>query len=155
MPYKTGSWGKQAKDRYKKRQLSGELKKRSLDYYHKNKKGEYSIGYIGELEAKNILHTKKIDKKFGYDFVWKNKKIDVKTSIIKKHPKWNTNYWKFLLYHQKGKVDYFLIICKDVGKKTKYIFLIPDKDLPNNNLVINIHKVNKYFRYLFNPTHNI
>lgn len=72
------------------------------------------------------------------------KKLDVKTATF------NSTYrfWKFLLYRQKSKIDFFLILCKDKEKKTQYIFLIPDKDIKRNNLIISLKNIKKYYKYL-------
>ena len=126
MPYKTGLWVPQAKERNKKR-------------FSK------SIGKIGELEALKILGVnEKLDRYSGADIKWNNKLVEVKTSM----PNRKYGYWKFLLYKQKNKVDYFLTICKDIIGKTKYVFLIPDKKLPRNNLIITNSNLIKYKKFL-------
>jgi hypothetical protein len=127
MPYKTGSWGIQAKERNRRR-----------------RKGSTSIGYIGELQAEKLLLTSKLPNYCKADFKYKGKFVDVKTSLPDKR-----GYWKFNLYKQKGKIDYFLIICKNKDKRTEYIFLIPDKELKKNNLCIHIDKVKRFLKYSF------
>jgi hypothetical protein len=124
MPYKTGSWGIQAKERSRRRRKGG-------------------LGYIGEIEAESILLTNKLPNHSGADFRYKGKLVDVKTSLPDKR-----GYWKFNLYKQKGKIDYFLFICKNRDKKTEYIFLIPNSKLKRNNLCIHINKTKGYLKYL-------
>ena len=129
MPYKTGSWGIQAQKRNRKRFSE-------------------SIGVKGEKEIEIVLEVEKRPLGFGCDYVWKGKLIDIKTSLPSKKNKYGHQYWKFNLYKQKGKIDFFLCICKNEDKTTEYVFLIPDKDLFKKNLTIPIKKVKKYFKYL-------
>jgi hypothetical protein len=147
MPYKTGTWGEQAKERSNRRleyfrrydrRKSGDGRGKSREYY--------SIGKKGELEIEKLLtgcRRKRLKEIYDYD--WDGKKIDVKTGVFSAKRKG----WKFLLYKQKGKVDYFLIVCKDIEEKTIYIFMIPDKQLPKNNLSIPVKGIDKFMKYLF------
>jgi len=106
--------------------------------------------------ALNILKgSKRINR--PCDLEWKGKLVDVKTGIKQKlsnkhingeRVEGNTYRWKFLLKKQKGKVDLFFIICKDLEEKVQYIFLIPDKDIKSKNLNISENKVHKYSKYL-------
>jgi len=78
------------------------------------------------------------------DLIWKDKKIDVKTS----KPKKRDGTWNFLLYRQRGCVDYFLVICKDKDSRTKHMFLIPDSELKHNNLTISETTVYKFINFI-------
>ena len=140
MPYKTGTWGIQAKERHKRRLEYFRIRSMSNRIH-----GGISLGYKGEMEARSIFKEDKLPNKSGADFKVKGKLIDVKTAIPTK-----TKYgwrWKFLLYSQKGIVDYFLIICKDKDRKTKYMFLIPDKEIKVNNLSITEKTAKRYRKY--------
>ncbi len=141
MPYKRDPWGIKEKERSKRRLEYFRNRQRLLS---KNK-NRASIGFIGEIEAKDIFKTGKLPNNAGADFNYKNKLIDVKTALPTKNG--NKFHWKFLLYKQKGKIDYFLIICKDFDKRTKYMFMIPDKDLKLNNLHISEKNIIKYLKY--------
>ena len=88
----------------------------------------------------------KLEKGRIADIKWQDKLVDVKTAIFNI----KTNRWKFLLSKQKGKVDLFLVFCKDSEERTKYIFLIPDKDLKFKNLNISLRSIGYYKKYLFN-----
>lgn len=103
-----------------------------------------SLGLIGEIEVENKLNITKLPNYMKYDYNWKGKKIDVKTSLFHRN-----SYWKFCLKKQKGLVDYFIIICKDINKSTQYMFLIPDKEINSNNLVISLKTIKKYKKYLW------
>lgn len=127
MPYKTGSWGIQAKKRNKKR-------------FSK------SLGKKGELEAIEILGLEeKLERGSLSDLKWRNKFLDVKTDIFDK----KRNGWQFDCTKQKGKIDYFLLIAKNINQKTEYIFLIPDKDFITKYLWISPRNINNYMRYLW------
>ena len=144
MSYKTGRWGDQAKLRSRKR----------LEYFREYQRKRLKklgikvgigLGWKGEQEAINILkgsnkYTRQID------LIWKDKLVDVKTA--KPSCSKGIWYWKFLLYKQKGIVDFFLFICKDLEEKTKHILLIPDKDIKKNNFSIPLRKEKDYLKYL-------
>ena len=161
MTYETGEWGEQAKARSQKRKEYFKEYRRKHPQKYSYKKGKYnyigtSLGYRGEMMALNILKgSKKINR--PCDLKWKGKLVDVKTGIKRKlsnkhlngkRVKGNTYRWKFLLEKQKGKVDLFFIICKDLEEKVQYIFLIPDKDIKTKNLNICENKAYKYSKYL-------
>ena len=141
MTYKTGAWGIQAQLRSTRRRKYFRDRRRNLV------KGKESLGFVGEMETAKLLGEDKLPNKSGSDFEYIGKSIDVKTALPTKNGK---NFrWRFLLYTQKGKVDFFLIICKDINKKTKYMFLIPDNDIKVKNLSISEKSVNKYINYLW------
>lgn len=124
---------------------------RRMDYFRDHNFNKYrlknenpSLGYIGEKDSEILLNVNKLHGNSKYDFEWKGKKIDVKTSMFHKN-----KYWKFLLKTQKGLVDYFLLICKDMNKNTKYIFLIPDKEIKPNHFIISLFNMSKYKKYLW------
>lgn len=147
MPYKTGSWGKEAKKRSLKRKEY--FLKRSRRIYG-NKNINPKLYRIGELEAIKLLNgsiDRNKDTTGSYDISWQDKKIDVKTDIFSDyHGSWG---WQFDCSKQKGKVDYFLCIAKNMDKQTKYIFLIPDNSFPTKTIWISLKNINKYEKYLF------
>lgn len=167
MPYKTGTWGKQAQLRFKRRVENGEFTtsdiklKNKRDYINRvdhpineqislrNIKAN-ALGQTGEREAEIILGIKRNPRRSKTDFNWNGKTIDVKTSKYYKE-----GYWKFNLCKQKGLCDLFLVICKDYNSVTINIFLIPDKDLTRNSLIITRNKLSKFSKYLFNEGQNV
>ncbi len=168
MTFKTGTWGEQAKLRSSKRReyfkKYRRLHPRNSKAFNKSIKSSYishgtSVGYKGEIEALSILKgSKRIFK--PCDLEWKGKLVDVKTGIkhlyVNKHVNGdrvsgNTYKWKFLLSKQKGKVDYFLVICKDLDERIEHIFLIPDKEIEVKNLSIPEKNIHKYSKYLLAP----
>ena len=174
MTYKTGEWGEQAKLRSNRRkEYFREYRRKHPSKYiyipiYKDKskqispkRREYvsqgtSLGYKGELLAQKLLKgSERINR--PCDLKWEGKLVDVKTGIKHKISNKHVNgkrvdgktyRWKFLLSKQKGKIDLFFIICKDLENKVQYIFLIPDKDIKNKYLNISENKVNKYSKYL-------
>lgn len=140
MVYKTGTYGIQAKERYERRKTEGKCG-------YKNKNG---LGYQGEKEAGKIMPgCKRLGHKEIVDYEWKGKLVEVKTAKITKRGRSKNGRWNFLLYKQKGKCDYFMIICRDENNKTEHMFLIPDKDLFSNNLTFSRLTVSKYAKYSF------
>ena len=116
MPYKTGTWGKQAKSRNKKR----------LEYFKEYTKKKYrrafnSLGSLGELIALKILNNSMLMRKPNYDLLWQNKKIEVKISHFRKD-----KCWDFSTRRQKGRVDWFFIICLNNKNIIEKIYFIPD-----------------------------
>src|SRR3990167_2875077 len=123
MPYKTGVWGIQAKERgFRKRKYYRERARRIYGY--KN-----FLSFSGEQEVSKALNIDKLPKNSGADFKYEGKLIDVKTAIFRQ--KWG--HWQFQLREQKGKIDYFLCLAKDKDFKTIYIFLVPDKEIYRKN----------------------
>ena len=138
MPYKTGSWGIQARERNRKRLKYFRDKKRLSNH----KEG---LGFNGEMEAQKILKEDKLPNHTGYDFQYKGKSIDVKTDIFYKR-----RYgWQFDCSRQKGKVDYFMLIAKNTNNKTQYIFVIPDKDFATKTIYISLKNIYKYMKYMW------
>lgn len=150
MTYIDGSWGEKAKNRSKNRREYFRIYRRTHPSKNPNKyKYEHygqSIGYKSEIEAIKILvGSKRIMR--PCDLEWEGKLVDVKTAIKRKGKGRNTYTWNFLLKKQKGKIDLFLILCRDEKERIEHIFLIPDKDLKVNNLSISERKINKYMKY--------
>ncbi len=141
MPYKTGNWGEQAKERNKKR----------LEYFRKyslvrtgHLESYISIGYMGEQEALIILEgSKKLSRKI--DLEWFGKLVDVKTSSF--HNKLYWKGWKFWLEKQRGLCDFFLLICKNMDGGNSHLFLIPEKEISKNCIMISINKLNLFEKY--------
>lgn len=136
--------------------------KRRLEYFREYRRlhRQYashgtSLGYKGEEIAQEYMKGAiKIHR--PCDYSWNGKLIDIKTSIKTKMTNKHVNgerveasayRWKFLLT-QKGKVDLFFIICKDIEDKVQYIFLIPDAELKCKNLSISENQIHKYSKYL-------
>ena len=139
MTYKTGSWGIQAKNRSAKRSKYFRERARKLSNY---KEG---LGLSGEKEIEDRLALgDHLPRKAKFDYFWKNKKIDVKTSIYNER----IGRWTFTLDRQRGIVDYFICLCRSERGETKYIFLIPDKDVTMDFLELRPRTINKYFKYL-------
>jgi DNA-binding sugar fermentation-stimulating protein len=143
MPYKTGTWGEQAKARYNRMVESGEVRDR-----HMRQPGTgLGFAYQGEKEAQKLMeNSKRLKKHSGADFLWKNKLIEVKTS----HPNKN-GYWKFMTKMQKSTTNYYFIICKTSKGNTQHIFLIPNDNTVKNYILIKIGNPQKYLKYKFNP----
>ena len=146
MPYKSGTWGREAQIRNKKR-----LKYFAEHNYKRNHgllKKRTDLGYIGEEEALKILNGS-IRYSREIDLIWNGKKIDVKTATVCFEGKYyNHPRWRFTITPQKGKCDYFIFICKNKTKETRYIFIIPDKEISNKiSLTITETKVNKFKKY--------
>ena len=140
MPYKTGSWGEQAKERHKRRITYFRERRRRLDDV-KN-----TLGFDGEQEAIKLFNTEKLPINSGADLQIKGNLIDVKTSILRKVH--GSLCWMFQISRQKKTSDYFLCIAKDENYKTMHILLIPNKDTGNKkNICIAKSRIGKYKRY--------
>ncbi len=143
MPYKTGIWGEQAKRRNKKR-----LEYFRIHNFEKRKIGTekigHGIGYLGEIEALNILRKGiRNDDRRGIDVLWGNKTVEVKTSSFSQ----KGGGWKFFTKRQVGKCDLFLFICKNELKQTKYIFLIPSNKIDKNSFNIQLKSLSLFLKY--------
>lgn len=153
MTYSDGAWGLKAKLRSVRR------KKYFREYrrLHPQRYESYgeSLGYKGEVLAQDYMKGAiRINR--PSDYKWKGKLVDVKTSTKTKtfnrhvngeRVETNVYRWKFLLT-QKGKIDFFFLICKDLEDKVQYIFLVPDADLTSKHLSISENQVSKYLKYL-------
>jgi hypothetical protein len=140
MPYSTGSWGEQAKARNIRRRKYFRERSRLLNGV-KN-----TISFESEQEALARLHIP--NKLFRFevaDILWKGKYIDVKTDKFSLE----RNGWQFDCSKQKGKIDYFMCVAKDINGKTQYIFMIPDKSFSTKYIWISPNNIYKYMKYLF------
>ncbi len=147
------------KDPIKRLEYEKERYSSRLEYWreyrrkHKSKhkqecryKGKNSLAYQGEAEALLILEgSEKIRR--PSDLRWRDKLIDVKTAIKERAKESNIYRWKFCLT-QFRKIDFYLIICKETDKSTKYIFLIPDKDIEHKYFTISDKTISRYSKYL-------
>lgn len=112
MPYKTGSWGEQAKARSKER-IEYFRKLNKTRHEQQYKKRFRSFGSLGELIALKFLNNSILVRKQGFDITWKNQKIEVKISAYKEKYK----YWLFHTGRQKNKTNYFFLILTEKDKK--------------------------------------
>jgi hypothetical protein len=141
VPYKTDSWGKKAKERSKKR----------LDYFKKYQLARaghpetyIGLGHIGEQEALIILNeSKRLSRKI--DLEWHGKRVDIKTSLFHENGDWKG--WKFWLKTQRGLCDFYLLICKDRNMNNSHLFLIPEKEIDKNHMVISLSKISFFEKY--------
>ena len=136
MVYKDGSWGEKAKIRSKLR----------LEYFKGYVKKKYersfnSFGSVGELLALKILKGSVLVRKSECDLMWDTKKIEVKTSL------YNGKFYKFHTGRQKGKADYFLLVCVAKKGMIDKIYFIPDHLIPSAES-INIKKDNKWNKFI-------
>lgn len=156
MTYKSGSWGPEQKERSKRRREYFREYRRLHPQRIQYVSYGTSLGYRGELLAQEILKgSERINR--PSDLKWEGKLVEVKTArkqllsnknIKGKRILGSTYRWKFLLTHQRRRVDLFFFICKDTNDKVEYILLIPDEDLRFNNLSITEHTIKKYSKYL-------
>ena len=140
MPYKE-TWGEKAQERSKRR----------LEYFKKYRKNHYKkrfngFGSKGELIALKIFKDAILLRKSGFDLIWQNERIEVKISHFQKlgggtSTSWG---WAFHTRRQKGKTDYFLLICLNQKLIIEKIYFIPDNLIPNT-LRVDINKNGKRF----------
>lgn len=112
----------------------------------RNPASKTSVGFEGEDEALKILegserYTREID------LIWKGKLIDVKTAIKSQMKESKTYSWKFSL-KQKGKVDYFLLILKNLDRTTDRVLLVPDKAINPKSFRIAESRLPLYDKYI-------
>jgi hypothetical protein len=141
------SWGEKEKARAKRRRpyfREWMRKKRA-----KSGGGSISLGYLGEMEALNILQGS-IRNFTGIDLWWNGKKVDVKTSSFRTRSRnKHEHYWGFQVRKQIGKCDYFLCLCKDSSGKTQYALLIPEKEVHVKQAIWIVEsKIQRWSKYL-------
>ena len=134
MPYKTGSWGKKAIARSKKRlryfsEYQKKHRERRREEYHRKYKRRFGgFGSLGEEIALKLLPNSELVRKPFFDIVWRKRKIEVKIAKFRQ----KVNGWSFNSGRQKNKTDYFLFICMAQDKQTIVkIFFIPDSFIPD------------------------
>jgi len=127
--------------------------------YYKNNRGKKSkikrlSSYDTEIEAVNILKGS-VRINSIYDLDWFDKKVDVKACCyekVKLKLKGKVYYsyrWRFSTKRQKGIVDYYFLIGKDEkGEKTKFMMLIPEKEVTKTAVSISQKNFHKFTRYL-------
>lgn len=106
-----------------------------------------AVGNQGEKEAAEIMgNAVYLGHHSIADFNWNGKFIEVKTATL------NTNGWTFNLCKQRGRVDYFLMICKSSCGLTQHILFIPGEILLRNNLVLSKRILPLYEKYALGGT---
>lgn len=143
MPYKTGSWGPEAKAASKKR----------LEYFkaysrmHGPPRKVFKLGRFGELLAMKKMNGAKLVNQSTHDLEWNGQKIEVKTSMIPDNHRRNPRY-KFSLTTQLGKTDFFFILILDpITKELQHAYLIPDKAITSKVGIGITPGYSKYERY--------
>lgn len=142
MPYKTGTWGKQAKRRSKRR----------LNYFNeyaskdKEKPHRKCIGTFGESFAVKIMPGSLLDTKATHDVLWQNRKIEVKISRIRGYTK--TKGWRFRLAKEQLEcAEFYLLICLNEIDIIENIYFIPNREIITRNIWITNNIKNKYNKF--------
>jgi hypothetical protein len=121
MPYKTGYWGPQAKERSKQRRAYFKEYYRSKGHPPK----VFRLGQFGELLAQRKLRGSTLTNQTGYDLIWNGQRIEVKTSakaIQGRH------LFDIRIQKETGKNDfYFILILDEQTKDLRHAYLIPNK----------------------------
>lgn len=141
MTFKTGVWGTQAKERSQKRKRYFKTHCKHLDCtYH-------SLGYLGELEALEILGDSIRVSEKDFDLLWGNKRVEVKTSSFHA-TKDGFKGWRFSVKKQIGRCDFFLLICKDEINKTFIVFLIPSNQIQKDHISLSLSRVDQFSKFI-------
>lgn len=152
MPYKTGDWGEQAKERSSRRKEYFKNRIRAIVKIEKHKKeeDETGLGAYGERLALKILQGSTLERKSGYDILWKNKKIEVKISNCQKQINTFIKKWFFNVQRQRNKTDYFLLILINKDKENILkVFLMPNSDISGKStLSISENQLSLYEKYM-------
>lgn len=152
MTWKSGSWGKEAKERSKKR--SEYFKNR---YKYKCNIGLHiglhneGFGSKGELIALKILNNSILVRKSGYDLIWQDKKIEVKIATFKPihKSKPTIQSWIFNIGRQKDKTDLFFLIGMNKEKNSiERMYLIPNQDMPNIKTLCIGKKSKRFIKFI-------
>lgn len=120
MPYKTGYWGEQAKERSKRR------KEYFRAYSHNKAPKIFRLGEFGEILARSKMNGSKRADKTSHDLKWNGQRIEVKTS----QTPYREKFYKFDIRIQKrvGKTDFFFILILDEHtRELRHAYLIPNK----------------------------
>lgn len=136
MPWKTGAWGEQEKERSKRR-------REYFRVYHLKGKPlrvptgcSVDIGRLGEVVGARVFPGA---NKRGYashwDLEWKGKKVEVKTSVLGLHGNAQPR-WFFFVGSQVGKVDCFLFVCLDEQQVVRRLYLLPGDLIRTRNISI-------------------
>lgn len=151
MPYKTGTWGEQAKKRSKERCVYRKLYNQS----RKNgiRKVVQTFGLLGEKVALDILQGATLGSKLRnqsnqVDIQWKDKNVEVKSSNLHKF-KGNVNKSWCFSFKKKQKIlnDYFLLLCFNNGVLLKSI-LIPSNEITQDSTITFLEDSKKYDKFL-------
>lgn len=103
----------------------------------------YGLGCYGELIGNRLLKGSELVRQKGYDILWGNKKVEVKTSSPVACGGWSFYFPKTQL---KVATDWLLILL-DEDKDVYKILFIPKDDLKVRGLVITSNKLVNYLRY--------
>lgn len=90
----------------------------------------FRLGVFGELLAQRKLTGSKLVNQPGYDLVWNQQRVEVKTSESPATDKRGVSSYVFDIRTQKReeKTDYFLCLMLDEHTKSlRYAYLIPDE----------------------------
>jgi len=121
MPYKTGYWGEQAKERGKRRLAYF----RAYHRLHKPPKTVFRLGEFGELLAQSKMNGSQLVNQSSYDLIWNGQRIEVKTSMAETEGK---HMFDIRIQKREGKTDFFFcLILDEHTKELRHAYLIPSK----------------------------
>jgi hypothetical protein len=146
MPYQTGEWGQQQKERSKRR----------LAYFkayhrlHGPPQKVFRLGHFGELLAQQKLSGSTLVNRTGHDLIWNGQRIEVKTSQMPSADKNGNCHHSFDIRIQKREnhADFFLaLILDEHTRELRHAYLIPAKAV-TANITLNIYPGrSKYDRF--------
>jgi hypothetical protein len=152
MPYETGYWGEQAKERSKRRLAYFRT------YHRKNAPPPkyFRLGEFGELLAQRKMYGSKLVNQTSHDLEWNGQRIEVKTS---QSPSMGNRYlFDISIQKREGKTDYFLVLMlEERTKELRHAYLIPDKAITaKTHLRISPEGRSKYnyYRLRLKPTYD-
>lgn len=106
---------------------------------------------LGILEGSEDINQENNNNKAPYDILWNGKRIDVKTSIIRRQqyfPESDSRIFKFYTKKKSEKhCDYFLCIGLDENLKPIRTYMIPYDEAPGNTMSFSATN-SKYDKFL-------
>lgn len=132
MPFKTGSWGPQAKERSKKR----------LAYFKAERAGDKRECTKWEKIAARLLGAERVGQ--PTDLKWKKLNVDVKTSHLLEGKR-----YYFYLKSQMMSADLFFCICLDDSGEAEKIYLIPRHAIRSKTAISLKRNSDRFSKYLF------
>ena len=107
----------------------------------------YGVGCFGKLLGNKLLIGSKLVREKGYDILWKNKKVEVKTSSYVATAELRGGWCFYLPQTQLTAATHWLLILLDEDQKFYLALFIPVKELKTKGLTITRNTLPRYLKY--------
>jgi hypothetical protein len=112
-------------------------------------KTAYGVGCFGEFLGNKLLAGSTLVRQKGYDILWENKKVEVKTSSYVATADLRGGWCFYFPRTQLRIATHWFLILLDENQSLHLALLIPKRELKVRGLTITRNTLPRYLKYAF------